>query len=617
MHDSVGLVGAVGLEPTTFCSQSRRATKLRHAPAGLDRNTNREYRTNRAPPVPAIQGIGPPSGEPRSMPAPPPGEALAALAQDFLISLYDTHPTLAASLGLHDYDGRVPDLSERARTDRASALRGQAARAAAIADAGLTRDERHDATLLRLTIDEELFEIESLRDVERNPLAYAGAIDVSNYVKRDYAPVARRLAALTEHLRRIPEVLATARATLRPPLPRPFVDTALDVYGGTVAYHEGELPAAVQAAGTPEARAAFERANAGALAALRGFVQYLTDDLWPTAAAEFAIGEERFRTMLRLGEMVDLDLDRLLEIGRRDLAENTRRLRAACEIAAPGMAVRDAIRRQGANHPAADRLIDEAARVLDELRAFVASSGLVTIPSDVACSVEPTPPFLRWAFAMMDTAGPFEPSSESFYYVTPPEPDWTAAQTEEWLTKFDYATLRDVGIHEVYPGHYVHFLHVRGVGRPLRQVLTSYAFVEGWAHDCEQLMLESGFRPEDTALRIAQLSEALLRDVRFIVAIEMHTRGMRVEDATRLFVEHAYLEPLPAEKEAVRGTFDPGYLNYTLGKLMVRRLREDVRAREGSRFDLRAFHDGLLGLGAPPVPLARRTLLGDETNPLL
>jgi len=549
------------------------------------------------------------------MTAPSPGDALAAIVQDFLTSLYETHPTLAASLGLHDYDGRVPDVSERGRAGRASALRGQAERAAAIPDAALGRDERHDATLVRLAIDEELFELESMRDFERNPLAYSGAIDVSNYVKRDYAPLERRIAALTEHLRQIPGVLAAARATLRPPVPRPFVDTALDVYGGTVTYHEGELPAAVQA-GLAETRAAFDRANAAALSSLRGFLQYLTDDLRPHATAEFAIGEERFRTMLRLGEMIDLDLDRLLEIGRRDLAENTQRLRTACEIAAPGMAVRDAIKRQAADHPAADRLIDEAGRVLDELRAFVASSGIVTIPSDVPCRVEPTPPFLRWAFAMMDTAGPFEPSSDSFYYITPPEPGWTAAETEEWLTKFDYATLRDVGIHEVYPGHYVHFLHVRGIARPLRQVLTSYAFVEGWAHDCEQLMVEGGFRPQDTALRIAQASEALLRDVRFIAAIEMHTRGLGVEDAARLFVDHAYLEPLPAEKEAVRGTFDPGYLNYTLGKLMMRRLREDVRAREGARFNLRAFHDALLGLGAPPVPLARRTLLRDETNPL-
>jgi uncharacterized protein (DUF885 family) len=543
---------------------------------------------------------------------------LAALIAEYLAALYETHPTTAVALGLHDYDGRVPDFSERARAARASALRAFAARADAVPVNGLAPDDRHDAALLRSAIDEELFELESLRDVERSPLPYADALDVSSYVKRNYAPLERRVVAMTEHLRRIPDVLTTARATLRQPVPRPFLDTALDVYGGTIAYHETDLPAAIQALGPGDVRAGFERANAAALAALRAFLQYLSDELRPRATDQFAIGAERFGAMLRAGEMVDTDPDRLLEIGRRDLDKNTQRLRAASDAAAPGLPVRDAMRRLGADHPTADRLIDEAARVLDELRAFVRRRGLVSLPSDAGCRVEPTPPFARWAFAMMDTAGPFEPSSESFYYVTPPEPGWTAAQTEEWLTKFDYATLRDVGIHEVYPGHYVHFLHVRTrcVGRPIRQVLTSYAFVEGWAHDCEQLMLEQGFRPDDAALRIAQLSEALLRDVRFIAAIEMHTRGMRVEDAARLFVDHAYLAPLPAEKEAARGTFDPGYLNYTLGKLMLRRLRDDARTREGARFDLRGFHDALLALGAPPLPLARRTLLGDATNPL-
>jgi uncharacterized protein (DUF885 family) len=589
-------------------------------PGRVDRNTNPNTAQTAACGVgAAVKGSACGPVNPRCMPTSPRDDSLAALAQDFLTSLYDARPTLAASLGLHEYDGRVPDFGERARAHRASVLRSQGARAAVLAQAvNLARDDRHDLALLRAAVEEELFELESLRDYERNPLAYAAAIDVSNYVKRDYAPLDRRVAALTEHLRQVPDVLAAARAALRPPLPRPFVDTALEVYAGAITFHEGQLPAAVHAAGDAKVRAAFDQANAVALEALRSFVHYLGSDARAGAIAEFAIGEERFRTMLRTGEMVNIELDRLLEVGRRDLAHNTERLRAVCETAAPGLSIRDAIKRQSSDHPPANRLIDEAARVLEELRAFVERAAIVTIPSAVRCRVEPTPPFLRWYFAMMDVAGPFESSSESFYYVTPPEPGWSAEQTEEWLMKFDYGTLRGVGIHEVYPGHYVHLLHVRGIsGRPLRQVLRSYAFDEGWAHDCEQLMLEQGFGEDDGALRIAQASGALLRDVRLIAAIEMHTRGMRVEDATRLFVDHAYLEPLPAEKEAVRGTFDPGYLNYTLGKLMLRRLRDDVRARAGARFDLRAFHDTLLRLGAPQVPLARQTLLGGDAEALV
>ncbi len=550
------------------------------------------------------------------MTPPSPTDTLAALADEYLAAMFAMYPTMAASLGLHDYDGQVPRFQESVRAARVAQLRAFAGRLAAIPPATLGPDDAHDHTLLRLSAEEEIFDLEVLRDAERNPMVYAGALDVSGYVKRNYAPLEQRVRSLTEHLNQVPDVLADARTLLRPQIPRTFVDTALDVYEGIVEFHEGDLLAAVRPVGTGPVWEAFERANRAAIAALRGFVQVMRDELLPRATAEFAIGVDHFRTMLRLGEMVDLPLDELLSIGRGDLERNAARLREVTSRVAPGVPVQEVIRRQSQDHPAAPQLVREAARMLDEIRAFIEEHGLVSIPSDVPARVEETPPFARWAFAMMDTAGPFEAASESYYYVTPPEPDWTPEQTEEWLTKFDYATLRDVGIHEVYPGHYVHFLHMKHIPRRVRRVLTSYSFVEGWAHYCEQMMLEAGYRQDDPRVHIAQLTEALLRNVRFIAAIEMHTRGMRVEEAARLFVEHAHMEPLPAEKEAVRGTFDPGFLNYTLGKLMIRKLRDDLRARDGARFSLRSFHDNLLALGAPPVPLARRRLLGEESGAL-
>ncbi len=550
------------------------------------------------------------------MTPPTPSPDVGRLADEFLTALFETHPTMAASLGLHAYDGRVPDFREPARAARISALRGFASRLAAVPDASLDDDDAHDHTLLRLAVEEELFELESLREVERNPLAFSGALDVSGYIKRNYAPLAQRVASLVEHIRQVPDVLGTARSVLRPRVPRPFVETAVEVYEGTISFHEHDLADAVRPVGSGPDWTAFERANAEACAALRAFVQYLKDDLLPQATEEFAVGEDRFGTMLRVGEMVDLPLDRLLEIGREDMARNAAQVQQAAARMASGVPIAEVIRRQSQHHPSAGQLIPDAARALEELRAFVEEHGLVSIPSEVRCRVEETPPFARWAFAMMDTAGPFETATESFYYVTPPDPGWTPEQTEAWLTKFDYATLRDVGIHEVYPGHYVHFLHMKHVPRRVRQVLTSYSFVEGWAHYCEEMMLDAGYGRDDPGLLMAQLAEALLRNVRFVVSIEMHTRSMRVEDAARMFVECAYLESLPAEKEAVRGTFDPGYLNYTLGKLMIRKLRDDLRTRDGERFTLRAFHDNLLALGAPPVPLARRRLLGRDSSAL-
>jgi uncharacterized protein (DUF885 family) len=545
-----------------------------------------------------------------------PPERVAALSDEYLAGLFAAYPTLASSLGLHEYDGRVPDFRETARAQRATALRSWAARLADIPAASLAPEDAHDHTLLSLAADEELFELESLREVERNPMAFSGALDVSGYVKRNYAPLAQRVAALCEHLRHFPDVLAVGRATLRRQIPLPFLETSLDVYKGTVEFLEHDLPAAVRPVGPDPLWTTFEQTTADALAALRAFIGYLEDDLRPHATQEFAIGEERFSTMVRLGEMVELSTDRLLEIGRDDMARNHARLRAVTSRVAPGAPIEEVMRRRSHDHPSADRLVPEAARLLEELREFVTAHGVVSIPSEVRCRVEPTPPFARWAFAMMDTAGPFEAATESYYYVTPPEAAWTPEQQEEWLAKFDYATLRDVGIHEVYPGHYVHFLHLKDVRRRLRQVLTSYSFVEGWAHYCEEMMLEAGYRTDDPSLQIAQLAEALLRDVRFVVSIQMHTRSMSIAEASRMFVEEAYLEPLTAEKEAIRGTFDPGYLNYTLGKLMIRRLRDDVRTKWGGQFTLRAFHDGLLALGAPPVPLARRRLVGPDSGAL-
>jgi uncharacterized protein (DUF885 family) len=545
-----------------------------------------------------------------------PSERLSRFSDEYLAALFDTYPPLASSLGLHDYDGRVPDFREGARNRRIAALRAFKTRLADIPTRTLDAEDSHDYTLLSLSVDEELFELETLREFERNPMAFSGALDVSGYVKRNYAPLARRVEALTDHLRHFPDVLAAAREVLQPQIPLPFLETSLEVFMGTIQFLEHDLPAAVRPVGAGALWSRFERANTDALVALRAFTQYLDKDLRPRATRDFAIGEERFRTMLRLGEMVDLPLSRLLEIGRDDMARNQGRLRDVAARLAPGVPIPEVVRRQSREHPSADRLIPEAARLLDELREFLLARGLVTVPSDVRCHVEETPPFARWAFAMMDTAGPFEVATESYYYVTPPEPNWTPEQKEEWLAKFDYGTLRDVGIHEVYPGHYVHFLHIKHVPRRLRQVLTSYSFVEGWAHYCEEMMLDAGYRRDDPQLQVAQLSEALLRNVRFLVSIQMHTRAMSVEEATRLFVDEAFMEPLGARKEAFFFNVYACYVIYTLGKLLILKLRDDLQKVQGGRFTLRAFHYSLLALGAPPVPLARRRLTGQESGAL-
>jgi uncharacterized protein (DUF885 family) len=542
------------------------------------------------------------------------GKQWRALVEALLDEYFARYPGTAAHLGFHAYDGQVTDFSAAAIAAWSARVAHYQAELAAVDPAGLSLEDRLDWEVLRAALEQEVFQWKELAEWRRNPMAYLWSIDTSSYLKRDYAPLPVRAQAVARQLAEIPRVLAQGKENLQPPLPVTFVETSLDMFRGTARFIEQELPAAVQAVG-PGHEALLERlesARLAALAAVEDFVRFLEGQR-SGATTAFAIGAEHFRRMLWTGERVDVPLERLLEIGEADLARNRRAFEALARQLDPALSPADVMARLGHHHPTREALVQETRDMLEELRSWVIARDLVTVPSEVRIRVEETPSFLRWAFAMMDSPGAFEEvAEESFYYVTPPEDHWPPEQQEEWLTKFDYATLRDVSIHEAYPGHYIHFLHTKGVPSKVRRIFGAYSFWEAWAHYVEQLMIEQGFRPEDRELRLAQLSEALLRNVRYIVAIKMHTQGMTVDEATAMFAEQAYLAAKPARQEAVRGTFDPGYLNYTLGKLMLLKLREDVRAREGESFDLQSFHDRFLSYGAPPVPLVRWAMLGEN-----
>lgn len=534
---------------------------------------------------------------------------------DAYLSFY---PAFASSLGLHRYDGQVGDLSASAVASRVRALEEYARRLAALERARLAPQEELDLALVERSIRWELYEWTELRDHERSPLFYSSLLDVSNYIKRNYAPLGERVVALTAHLEGVPQVLRQARANLSAGrIPRPHLETALEVYRGYVSFYEEVLPAALADLGDRALYEAFLRAREAAVAAGQRFLQWLQEDAAPQATADFALGERLFRRMLECGELVDLPLEVLLRVGEEELRQNTETLHRLAREIDPTASAAEVVRRISREHPTEQTLLQETRRILEDLRAFIVARDLVAVPTEVRPLVEETPPFARWAFAMMDTAGPFEEAaSESFYYVTPPEPTWPPEQKEAWLSKFDYYTLKNTSIHEAYPGHYVHFLHLkRAHSRPAR-VFTTYAFVEGWAHYAEEMMAEEGVDP-DPRFRLAQTLDALTRTVRYLVAVRMHAGGMDLDQAGRMFQKRAFMEELPARREAVRGAFDPGYLNYLLGKLMLRRLRADYRAEQGAAFSLRRFHDALLALGAPPVPLARRALLVRPDGALL
>ncbi|MER3455782.1 MAG: hypothetical protein C4304_02595 [candidate division GAL15 bacterium] len=535
-----------------------------------------------------------------------------SLADEVLNAAFEFYPTWAARLGLHAYDGRLGFFTPQALDARLRTVREHERAVRELPGESLDSAERLEREILLAGLERERFELEDLRSFQRNPLAYVDALDVTVYVKRSYAPLDRRVLAVAEHLRQLPRLLQEARCNLEADCPRVFVRTALEMFQGGLEFLRDQLPPLVREVSGP-VRARFEEAHGPAVEAVQAFVAFLAEELLPSASGEFALGPDRYRRMLWTGERVDLDLESLRRCAEEELARLHQELEEAARRVDPHRPPEEVVRLLSREHPSEEELLPCVQAILAELREFLRRNPVVTVPEPADCRVEPTPPFLRWAFAMMDTAGPFEEGEvESYYYVTLPDPGWSVAEKQAWLSRFDVYTLRNTSVHEAYPGHHVHFLRLRGLSSRVARALTSYAFVEGWAHYCEEMMLESGYGDGDPRLRVAQLTDALVRAVRFRASLGLHTEGWTVEEAARRFSQEAHLEPLPARKEAERGTFDPGYLSYTLGKLLIRQLRAECERCLKDAFCLRTFHDRLLDLGAPPVPVARRVLLTQE-----
>lgn len=541
-----------------------------------------------------------------------PTDELRILTDAYLRAYTDTYPHIAVWLGFHEYDGRLPDLSRRATAARLADLRRFLADLERIDPADLEPLARLDYQVVRHEALLETFALAEWRRLERDPIPYLETLDVGNYILRNYAPLEERARALVAHLRGIPSVLSAMRENLTHPM-RPAVGVAARIGKGLVSFLQDDLPGALSGLEDGSVRAELEEAIRDAIREVEAAVSWLENDLAPRATDDFALGAERFARMLALGEGVEVPLERLREVAEADLARNQEAfLETAARLGGPGRDPQEVIAEGKRRHPTPQDLIPTVRRLVDDLRQTVIARGIVSVPYDENCIVAETPPFLRYAFAMMYASGPFETvARESYYYVTPPERDWPPEKVEEWMTAFTDHSLWSTCVHEAWPGHYLHGLHTRNAPSAVTKAFGSYAFTEGWAHYCEEMMWET-VCPDDLWARLGQLSDALLRNVRFVCALGLHTGGMTVEEAIRRFKEDAFMEPTPAEEEAVRGTYDPGYLNYTLGKLMVRKLREDVRAREGENFDLRAFHDRFLAYGTPPVPVLRRLLLGTD-----
>jgi len=548
-------------------------------------------------------------------------EPLPRFVDEYLAYLHEAHPTSATFDGVHAYDDLLDDLSRSALDHRVRDLGHFARRLAAIDVERLAPDERIEHPLIDMNIRARLFELEHVRSWERDPHQYAELMSTSlaSQALFPYAPLEERARRVLSKLRQVPRLLAAARENVRDTAGL-LVKIGLETFRGALRFVEHDLPRAFADLDDLHLLGDLADASAEAAAALGHYIAYLEDELGPRSRGSFRLGRERFEEKLRLEEGVTLGCDRLLEIAERELRATQERFRREAARLDSGDPVA-VWRRLKAEHPAPGQIVAAARRQVEELREFLVGQGLVSVPDGGPIVVAETPPFYRWTFASMWAPGPFEPRPlQAYYYVTDVDASWPPGRQEEHLRDFNYGALWSISMHEVYPGHYLHYQHLRRVPSKARKsmLLASASFVEGWAHYAEQLVVDAGFRRDDPAVRLGQIAESLIRLCRVVVGIRLHAEDLSVEQGVRLFREEAYLEEGNARREAERGAFDPGYVVYSLGKLMLLKLREDYRARQGGRFSLRAFHDALLANGHMPFNLHRRQMLGDdEVEPAL
>ena len=551
------------------------------------------------------------------------------VAEEYVKTYLAAHPLQGTALGLHEYDGKINDYSRLALDAELSRLRRFDDRLAKFDPAKLSARQSIDLRILQAAVKRELFEMQDMSVFERNPMVYARAADVNVYIKRNFAPLEDRVRSLVAIESQIPNILIAARTNLDEKLPKPFVELAIQIARGSADFLKKDLVAAVSGIKDEQLRVAFQAANRKASNALSDYATWLEREKLPKATLDFALGEEKFARFLAQTELVNLPPQKVLEIGMAQLKAEQEAFAEAAKKIDPNKPAIEVFKQIQSEHPASDKLIPDISKDLDKLRKYVVSRRLVGIPSEIRAKVKETPQYLRaTSFASMDTPGPFEKrATEAYYYVTPTEEDWPEKEKQEWLTAFNYYTSDVTSIHEVYPGHYVQDLHLTASpASKVEKIFGSYGFIEGWAHYCEKMMIDEGFGgPSNSSpseddvkraakYRMAQADEALLRLCRLCVSIKVHTQNMSIDEATKFFQDNCYYEQKPARQEAMRATFDPGYLNYTLGKLQILKLRDDYKAQQGNGFSLQKFHNELLSHGMPPIRLLREIMLKDQSK---
>jgi uncharacterized protein (DUF885 family) len=536
-----------------------------------------------------------------------------ASIEDYL----NARPQFAVQAGRHEFDGQLPDLSAHGLKREIARLHDQRDQISAVDPKTLQPRERFDRAYLLAVLDKDLFWIEKTQFPFTNPGWYLDQIDPDVYLSRNYAPLNVRLKAYIKYARGIPRIAAAIKENLKSPLPKTYVELGIAQFGGLADFYTKNVTAVFAAVADPDLQKQLSDSDANAAAAMNSLKDYLVAER-KNANDKYAFGPDLFAQMVKQTEQVDMSVDKIEAAGRADLDRNTAALKAECNTYAPKASLAQCVAKMAANKPKTGP-VEEARNQLKALKEFIVQNNVVSIPSNDEALVAEAPPYNRSNAAFINTAGPYDKGVASTYNIAPPDPKWSKAEQASYIP--GEAALLFTSVHEVWPGHFLQFLHSNANPDKLEALWVGYAFAEGWAHYCEEMMIDMGLGRGDPERHIGQLSEALLRDVRLLSAIGLHTHGMTVAQSEKMFREQAFQDPGNARQQAARGTYDPAYLNYTLGKLMIRKLRADWLAKGAAAGSAppsaetmgrwHEFHDKFLSYGGPPIPLLRQELVGE------
>jgi uncharacterized protein (DUF885 family) len=536
--------------------------------------------------------------------------ALTTAINAFIEGGFQHNPVFAANAGKHEFDGKLPDYSAQGMKVTTDWLHAQRDTFAAFKDDQLDAPGRFQRDYALAVIDGQLFWLQDSGAPYKNPSFYSGDLSPSMYLTRNYAPLAQRMAAFVSYEEALPKAVAQIEENLKLPLPASYIDVGVNSFAGFASFFKSDVPGIFAGVKDDALQARFKASNAAAIKATQDLADWLKAQK-PHATQDFALGADKFAKMLHATELVDLPLDQLKAIGESDLARNLASLKTACDQFAPGKSLKDCVARESADKPVGGA-VEGARAQLASLRQFIVDKDLVTIPGTEQAKAEEAPPFNRWNFAYIEIPGPYEQNLPSVYYIAPPDPTWSKADQAAYTP--GKAALLFVSAHEVWPGHFLQFLHANRAKSKFGQLFVGYAFAEGWAHYTEEMMYDAGVDGGTPEVRIGQLTNALLRDVRYLSAIGLHTGGMTMAQSEQMFRDKAFQDPGNARQQAARGTYDPAYLNYTMGKLMIMQLRQDWIAAHPGPNALKAFHDQFLSYGGPPIPLVRQQMLGGKVE---